>query len=101
VSKKPEAVPLAERWNTEAVKKLLAGKPWDTMYQDRSRFLILHDGNLLNEDDQTALYEIVRFKREHRRAIWHIGHWFCTPKIKDDWTTLFVTHTEEHVRLRS
>ncbi|OWZ00276.1 hypothetical protein PHMEG_00028571 [Phytophthora megakarya] len=58
-----------------AFKEIMDTKPWDVMFEDRSKFLILHVRDNLKVVARESLDAIVAFMSVHRRAIWWFGHW--------------------------
>ncbi|OWZ01973.1 hypothetical protein PHMEG_00026550 [Phytophthora megakarya] len=59
-------------------------KPWDVMFEDRSKFLIRHVRDNLKVIALESLDAIVAFMSVHRRAIWWFGHWVFIVLETDD-----------------
>ncbi|OWZ12130.1 hypothetical protein PHMEG_00014750 [Phytophthora megakarya] len=74
-SKDEDIQELRERWDPVPFKELMDTKPWDVMFEDRSRFLILHVREDLSVIARESLDAIVAFMSVHRRAIWWFGNW--------------------------
>ncbi|OWZ07993.1 hypothetical protein PHMEG_00019532 [Phytophthora megakarya] len=82
---KDEAVQaLRERWDPVAFKELMDTKPWDVMFEDRSKFLILHVRDNLMVVARESLDAIMAFMSVQRRAIWWFGHWVFIDLETDD-----------------
>ncbi|OWZ02153.1 hypothetical protein PHMEG_00026333 [Phytophthora megakarya] len=77
-------VEVPERWDPIAFKELMDTKPWDVMFEDRSKFLILHVRDSLKDVAREALDAIVAFMSVHRRAFWWFGHWVFIVLKTDD-----------------
>ncbi|OWY94966.1 hypothetical protein PHMEG_00035164 [Phytophthora megakarya] len=59
-------------------------KPWYVMFEDCSKFLILHVRDNLKVIARESLDAIVAFMSVHRRAIWWFGHWVFIDLETDD-----------------
>ncbi|OWY92933.1 hypothetical protein PHMEG_00037848 [Phytophthora megakarya] len=59
-------------------------KPWDVMFEDRSKFLNLHVRDNLKVIACESLKAIVAFMSVHRLAIWWFGHWVFIDLETDD-----------------
>ncbi|OWY97300.1 hypothetical protein PHMEG_00032209, partial [Phytophthora megakarya] len=68
----------------DAFKELMDTRPWDVMFEDRSKFLILHVWDNLKAIARESLDAIVVFMSVHRRAIWWFGHWMFIVLETDD-----------------
>ncbi|OWZ01233.1 hypothetical protein PHMEG_00027422 [Phytophthora megakarya] len=75
---------LRECWDPVAFKELMDTKPWDVMFEDRSKFLILHVRDDLKVVARESLNAIVVIMSVHRRAIWWFGHWVFIDLETDD-----------------
>ncbi|OWY98736.1 hypothetical protein PHMEG_00030428, partial [Phytophthora megakarya] len=75
LAKDEDVQALRERWDPVAFKELMDTKPWDVMFEDRSKFLILHVRDKLTDFTRESLDAIVAFMSVHRRAFWWFGHW--------------------------
>ncbi|OWZ20559.1 hypothetical protein PHMEG_0004997 [Phytophthora megakarya] len=58
--------------------------PWDVMFEDRSKFLILHVRDNLKVVVRESLDAIVVFMHVHRRVIWWFGHLVFIESETDD-----------------
>ncbi|OWY90143.1 hypothetical protein PHMEG_00041862, partial [Phytophthora megakarya] len=70
LAKDEDVQALRERWNPVAFRELM-----DIMFEDRSKFLILHVRDDLPDVARESLDAIVAFMSVHRRAFWWFGHW--------------------------
>ncbi|OWY92776.1 hypothetical protein PHMEG_00038081, partial [Phytophthora megakarya] len=75
LAKDEDVQALRERWDPVAFKELMDTRPWDVMFGDRSKFLILHVRDNLKDVARESLDAIVAFMAVHRRAFWWFGHW--------------------------
>ncbi|OWZ16410.1 hypothetical protein PHMEG_0009805 [Phytophthora megakarya] len=75
---------LRERWDPVTFKELMDTKPWDVMFEDRSKFLILHVRDNLKVVARESRDAIAAFMSVHRRAIWWFGHWVFIDLKTDD-----------------
>ncbi|OWZ00810.1 hypothetical protein PHMEG_00027922, partial [Phytophthora megakarya] len=75
LAKDEDVQALRERWDPVAFKELMDTKPWDVMFEDRSKFLILHVRDNLKVVARESLDARVAFTSVHRRAIWWFGYW--------------------------
>ncbi|OWY95357.1 hypothetical protein PHMEG_00034663 [Phytophthora megakarya] len=64
-----------ECWDPVPFKELMDTNPWDVMFDDRSKFPILHVRDNLTDFARESLDAIVAFMSVHRRAFWLFGHW--------------------------
>ncbi|ETP29045.1 hypothetical protein F442_21742 [Phytophthora nicotianae P10297] len=71
-----EADQVRKRWLQADFEELLKSAPWDTMFEDRVRQLLLHRPADLNAKVQDGLSRLVKFMSENRKAFWYVGHWF-------------------------
>ncbi|OWY94196.1 hypothetical protein PHMEG_00036146 [Phytophthora megakarya] len=78
LAKDEDVQALRERWDPVSFKELVDTKPWDVMFEDRSKFLILHVRDDLSVVSREPLDAIVAFMSVHRRAICWFGHWVFT-----------------------
>lgn len=70
--------------------------PWDDMFNQSSKFLVLHKPEDLSDRTKSSLVDIVEFMRTHRRTFWLIGHWFFMHHHLDDYSaTLHIDHKKE------
>ncbi|OWZ17379.1 hypothetical protein PHMEG_0008687 [Phytophthora megakarya] len=67
---------LRERWDPVAFKGLMDTKPWDVMFEDRSKFLILH----VRDNLKVRKVECDKAKKEHKKLLDDRSH------VKDDGT---------------
>ncbi|OWZ00279.1 hypothetical protein PHMEG_00028568, partial [Phytophthora megakarya] len=74
LAKDEDVQALRERWDPVAFKELMDTRPWDVMFEDRSKFLILHVRDKLKDFTRESLDAIVAFMSVHRRAFWWFGH---------------------------
>jgi hypothetical protein len=80
-----------ERWSLAGIQAVYAEKPWDALFEDRSKYLILHSRSVVNSTFiQGALDRIVAAMKKHRKAFWLVGHWFYVPSDRDDKTQALV-----------
>ncbi|GMF43919.1 unnamed protein product [Phytophthora fragariaefolia] len=81
----PEVVEVVrERWDPDAMTKLYKTKPWDAMFDGRSKYLVLHSRTDVSSPFiQNALTKIVAAMKKHRHSFWLVGHWFFVPKERD------------------
>ncbi|OWY90366.1 hypothetical protein PHMEG_00041531, partial [Phytophthora megakarya] len=84
LAKDEDVQALRERWDPVAFKELMDTKPWDVMFEDRSKFLILHVRDKLKDVARESLDAIVAFMSVHRRAFWWFGHWVFIDLETDD-----------------
>ncbi|OWY95233.1 hypothetical protein PHMEG_00034814, partial [Phytophthora megakarya] len=84
LAKDEDVQALRERWDPVAFKELTDTKPWGVMFEDRSKFLILHVRDNLKVIARESLDAIVAFMSVHRRAIWWFGHWVFIDFETDD-----------------
>ncbi|KAE8992086.1 hypothetical protein PR003_g26166 [Phytophthora rubi] len=56
------------------------------MFNQRLKFLILHQLDHLNAQAKSSLVDIVEFMWKHRRAFWLTGHWFFIDHRLDDYS---------------
>ncbi|OWZ04732.1 hypothetical protein PHMEG_00023319 [Phytophthora megakarya] len=88
LAKDEDVQALRERWDPVAFKELMDTKPWDVMFEDRSKFLIkfliLHVRDNLKVVARESLDAIVAFMSVHRRAIWWFGYWVFIDLETDD-----------------
>ncbi|OWZ05968.1 hypothetical protein PHMEG_00021848 [Phytophthora megakarya] len=84
LAKDEDVQALRERWDPVAFKELMDTKPWDVMFEDRSKCLILHVRDNLEVVGRESLDAIVAFMSVHRRAIWWFGHWVFIDLETDD-----------------
>ncbi|OWY97666.1 hypothetical protein PHMEG_00031751 [Phytophthora megakarya] len=75
LAKDEEFQALRERWDPVTFKELMDTRPWDFMFEDRSKFLILHVREKLSVIYHESLDAIVAFMSVHCLAIWLFGHW--------------------------
>ncbi|OWY93361.1 hypothetical protein PHMEG_00037276 [Phytophthora megakarya] len=61
LAKDEDVQALRERWDPVAFKELMDTRPWDVMFEDRSKFLILHVREKLTDFDRESLDAIVSF----------------------------------------
>ncbi|OWZ00517.1 hypothetical protein PHMEG_00028274, partial [Phytophthora megakarya] len=66
------------------LNELIDTKPWDVMFEVRSKFLILHVLENLSVVAHKSLDAIVTFMAVHRRVIWWFGHWVFINLETDD-----------------
>ncbi|KAG7375325.1 hypothetical protein PHYPSEUDO_001820 [Phytophthora pseudosyringae] len=78
LSKETEITELRKRWKPTRFRVIWDAEPWDVMYDESSKFLLLHRRSKLPQvvRDGLGLDDIVAFMSDHRRAFWLIGHWF-------------------------
>ncbi|OWY93262.1 hypothetical protein PHMEG_00037406 [Phytophthora megakarya] len=74
LAKDEDVQALRERWDPVAFKELMDTRPWDVMFEDRSKFLILHVRDKQKDFTRESLDAIVAFMSVHRRAFWWFGH---------------------------
>ncbi|OWY99327.1 hypothetical protein PHMEG_00029682 [Phytophthora megakarya] len=87
LAKDEDVQALRERWDPVAFKELMDTRPWDVMFEGRSKFLILHVREDLGVISREAQDVIVTFISIHRRAIWWFGHWvFIDLEIDDSYS---------------
>ncbi|OWZ07190.1 hypothetical protein PHMEG_00020446 [Phytophthora megakarya] len=67
---------LRERWDPVAFQELMDTKPWDVMFEDRSKFLILHVRDNLKTDDPYSVElhrerkaECDKAKKEYKKPL--------------------------------
>ncbi|OWZ01494.1 hypothetical protein PHMEG_00027099 [Phytophthora megakarya] len=84
LAKDEDVQSLRDRWDLVAFKELMDTRPWDVMFEDRSKFLILHVRNNLKDIARESLDAIVAFMSVHRRAFWWFGHWVFIDLETDD-----------------
>ncbi|OWZ04221.1 hypothetical protein PHMEG_00023912 [Phytophthora megakarya] len=84
LTKDEDVQALRERWDPVAFKELMDTRPWDVMFEDRSKFLILHVRDNLKVVARESLDAIVVFMSVQRRAIWWLGHWVFIDLETDD-----------------
>ncbi|OWY99393.1 hypothetical protein PHMEG_00029606, partial [Phytophthora megakarya] len=84
VTKDEDVYALRERWDPVAFKEIMDTRPWDVIFEDRSKFLILHVRENLSVVARESLDAIVAFMSVHRRAIWWFGHWVFIDVETDD-----------------
>ncbi|OWZ02957.1 hypothetical protein PHMEG_00025396, partial [Phytophthora megakarya] len=84
LAKDEDVQALRERWDPVAFKELMDTKPWDVMFEDRSKFLILHVRDKLKDVARESLDAIVASMSVHRRAFWWFGHWVFIDLETDD-----------------
>ncbi|OWY98338.1 hypothetical protein PHMEG_00030919 [Phytophthora megakarya] len=84
LAKDDDVQALRERWDPVVFKELMDTYPWDVMFEDRSKFLILHVRDNLKVIARESLDAIVAFMSVHRRAIWWFGHWVFIDLETDD-----------------
>ncbi|KAE8915217.1 hypothetical protein PF010_g30122 [Phytophthora fragariae] len=56
------------------------------MFNQRLKFLILHQLDHLNAQAKSSLVDIVDFMWKHRRAFWLTGHWFFIDHRLDNYS---------------
>ncbi|POM79063.1 Hypothetical protein PHPALM_3334 [Phytophthora palmivora] len=87
LSKPAEAEQNRLRWKPADFMMFWETKPWDKMFQERSKYLALHTRTQLSKVSRDALDEIVEFMSEHRRAFWWIGHWIFIDLSLDEYSS--------------
>ncbi|OWZ06780.1 hypothetical protein PHMEG_00020921 [Phytophthora megakarya] len=75
---------LRERWDPVVFKELMDTRSWDVMFEDRSKFLILHVRDNLKVIARESLDAIVAFMSVHHCAIWWFRHWVFIDLETDD-----------------
>ncbi|KAH7488567.1 uncharacterized protein KRP23_2513 [Phytophthora ramorum] len=93
----PEVITVVrERWDLAAFQAVYADKPWDTMFDKRSKFLIMHSRIDTNSVFvQGALSRIVAAMKKHRKAFWLVGHWYFVPTERDSATDVLVAERKK------
>ncbi|KAE9066560.1 hypothetical protein PF010_g27812 [Phytophthora fragariae] len=92
LSKTAELEGVRVRWDPPLFKALWDSAPWDDMFQQRLKFMILHSADDLSARAKTDLDDIVEFMWTHRHTFWVIGHWFFIDHHRDDYSANL--HTE-------
>ncbi|POM78835.1 Hypothetical protein PHPALM_3590 [Phytophthora palmivora] len=87
LTKPAEAEQNRLRWKPADFMVFWETKPWDRMFQERSKYLALHTRTQLSKVSRDALDEIVEFMSDHRRAFWWIGHWIFIDQSLDDYSS--------------
>ncbi|POM75603.1 Hypothetical protein PHPALM_7275, partial [Phytophthora palmivora] len=87
LSKPAEAEQNRLRWKPADFMVFWETKPWDKMFQERSKYLPLHTRTQLSKISRDALGEIVEFMSDHRLAFWWIGHWTFIDQSRDDYSS--------------
>ncbi|KAE9333063.1 hypothetical protein PR003_g14211 [Phytophthora rubi] len=86
LSKATELEVVRSRWDPALFKVLWDSAPWDDMFRQRLKFLILHSDDDLSARAKSDLVDIVEFMWAHRRTFWLIGHWFFIDHHRDDYS---------------
>ncbi|EGZ05666.1 hypothetical protein PHYSODRAFT_533212 [Phytophthora sojae] len=76
LSKPEERDAVRARWLPGPFKELWSTKPWDEMFDNRSKFLVCHAPPKAGTKALVRLDEIVTYMSDHRCTFWLIGHWF-------------------------
>ncbi|KAE8988515.1 hypothetical protein PR001_g22019 [Phytophthora rubi] len=92
LSKTTELEGVRARWDPPLFKVLWDSAPWDYMFQQRLKFLILHSADDLSARARSDLVDIVEFMWTHCRTFWLIGHLFFIDHHRDDYSANL--HTE-------
>ncbi|ETP00903.1 hypothetical protein F441_21763, partial [Phytophthora nicotianae CJ01A1] len=71
-----EADEVRKCWLQADFEELLKSAPWNNMFEDRVRQLLLHRPADRNVKIQDGLSRLVKFMSENRKAFWYVGHWF-------------------------
>ncbi|KAE8878374.1 hypothetical protein PF005_g26534 [Phytophthora fragariae] len=86
LSKTSELEAVRARWDPPSFKVLWVSAPWDDLFQQRLKFLILHSADDLSARAKSDLVDIVEFMWQHRRTFWLIGQWFFIDHHRDDYS---------------
>ncbi|KAE9081781.1 hypothetical protein PF006_g27044 [Phytophthora fragariae] len=92
LSKSTQLEGIRARLDPPLFKVLWDSAPWDDMFQQHLKFLILHSADVLCAQAKSDLVDIVEFMWTHRRTFWLIGHWFFIDHHRDDYSANL--HTE-------
>ncbi|GMF37702.1 unnamed protein product [Phytophthora lilii] len=72
---KTEIYILADRWNEDEYRALIATEPWTEMFEARPKELYDYKREDLSVDTKHQLDKYVAFMEENARALWEILHW--------------------------
>ncbi|KAE8975612.1 hypothetical protein PF011_g24389 [Phytophthora fragariae] len=86
LAKVTEVEAVRTRWDPASFKVLWDLAPGDDMFNQRLKFLILHQLDHLDAQAKSSLVDIVDFMWKHRRAFWLTGHWFFIDHRLDDYS---------------
>ncbi|KAE9069576.1 hypothetical protein PF010_g26609 [Phytophthora fragariae] len=86
LAKVAEVEAVRTRWDPASFKVLWDLAPGDDMFNQRLKFLILHQLDHLDAQAKSSLVDIVDFMWKHRRAFWLTGHWFFIDHRLDDYS---------------
>lgn len=71
---------MCSRLNLDEYEALLNAKPWDEMFENRAKALVLLKRSEISESTSKAITEAVDFMSAHRRALWERQHWLSLPQ---------------------